>query len=60
MGLIPTPITYPGLNSIIAALNPDNTDYHYYVLDTKSEEREHHFSETYDEHVNFINSLKEG
>ena len=59
-GLIPTPITNPGLNSINAALNPDNTDYHYYVLDTKSEEREHHFSETYDEHVNFINSLKEG
>lgn len=59
-GLIPTPITNPGLNSINAALNPDNTDYHYYVLDTKAEEREHHFSETYDEHVNFINSLKEG
>ena len=59
-GLIPGPITNPGLNSINAALNPDNTNYHYYVLDTKSETREHHFSETYDEHVNFINSLKEG
>ena len=59
-GLIPGPISNPGLNSINAALNPDNTDYHYYVLDTKSEVREHHFSETYDEHVNFINKLKEG
>ena len=59
-GLIPGPITNPGLNSINAALNPDSTKYHYYVLDTKSEVREHHFSETYDEHVNFINSLKEG
>ena len=59
-GLVPGPISNPGLNSINAALNPDNTDYHYYVLDTKSEEREHHFSKTYDEHVNFINSLKEG
>ena len=59
-GLIPGPITNPGLNSINAALNPDNTNYHYYVLDTKSETREHHFSETYEEHVNFINSLKEG
>ena len=59
-GLIPGPITNPGLNSINAALNPDSTNYHYYVLDTKSEVREHHFSETYDEHVNFINKLKEG
>ena len=59
-GLIPGPITNPGLNSINAALNPDNTDYYYYVLDTKSETREHHFSENYDDHVNFINSLKEG
>ena len=59
-GLIPGPITNPGLNSINAALNPDSTNYHYYVLDTKAETRQHHFSETYDEHVNFINSLKEG
>ena len=59
-GLIPGPISNPGLNSINAALNPDNTKYHYYVLDTRSEVREHHFSETYDEHVNFINKLKEG
>lgn len=57
-GLIPGPITNPGLNSINAALNPDNTNYHYYVLDTKAEERQHHFSETYDDHVNFINSLE--
>ena len=59
-GLIPGPIANPGLNSINAALNPDSTKYHYYVLNTKSEVREHHFSETYDEHVNFINKLKEG
>lgn len=59
-GLIPGPITNPGMNSINAALNPDNTNYHYYVLDTKAEERQHHFSETYDEHVKFINKLKEG
>ena len=59
-GLIPGPISNPGLNSINAALNPDNTGYHYYVLNSKSEVREHYFSETYDEHVKFINSLKEG
>ncbi len=57
-GLIPGPITNPGLNSINAALNPDNTDYHYYVLDTKAEERQHHFSETYEQHVDFIASLE--
>ena len=59
-GLIPGPITNPGLNSINATLNPDDTKYHYYVLDTKAEDRQHHFSETYEQHVNFINSLKEG
>ena len=57
-GLIPGPISNPGLNSINAALNPDDTNYHYYVLDTSSDIREHHFSKTYDEHVNFINKLK--
>ena len=57
-GLIPGPIANPGLNSINAALNFDDTDYHYYVLDTSSDVREHHFSKTYDEHVNFINKLK--
>ena len=59
-GLIPGPISNPGLNSINAALNPDDTKYHYYVLDTKAETRQHHFSETYDQHVTFINKLKEG
>ena len=59
-GLIPGPITNPGLNSINAALNPDDTKYHYYVLDTKAQARQHHFSETKEQHVNFINSLNEG
>ncbi len=58
-GLVPGPISNPGLNSINAALKPDDTDYHYYVLDTKSEEREHHFSKTLEEHNKFIASLKD-
>ena len=33
-GLPPTPICNPGLMSIIAALNPSQTDYYYYALDT--------------------------
>ena len=57
-GLVPGPITNPGLNSINAALMPSDTPYHFYVLDTNSEEREHHFSETYAEHEAFIESLK--
>ena len=57
-GLIPGPISNPGLNSLNAALNPDNTNYHYYVLDTTAETRQHHFSDTYEEHMEFIASLE--
>ncbi len=57
-GLIPGPITNPGMNSINAALNPESTPYHYYVLNTKAEDREHHFSKTYQEHLDFIASLE--
>lgn len=32
-GLPPTPICNPGLPSLIAALNPSQTDYYYYALD---------------------------
>ncbi len=56
-GLVPGPISNPGMNSINAALNPDDTEYHYYVLDTKAEERQHHFSKTYQQHLDFIASL---
>ena len=37
-GLPPTPISNPGLMSILAALNPDHTDYYYYALDTETGE----------------------
>lgn len=33
-GLPPTPVSNPGLMSILAALNPDHTNYYYYALDT--------------------------
>jgi conserved hypothetical protein, YceG family len=52
-GLPPTPIANPGLTAIKAALNPDATDYYYYAL---GKDGTHHFFETYDEHVNFLNS----
>jgi UPF0755 protein len=51
-GLPIGPISNPGLSSISAALNPTNSDYYYYALD--SETGMHHFSETYDEHNRFL------
>ena len=56
-GLVPGPITNPGLNSLNAALMPSDTPYYFYALDTNSEVREHHFSKTYAEHEAFLASL---
>lgn len=47
-GLVPGPISNPGLNSLNAALDPDETSYYYYVLDP--EEGVHIFSKTAEEH----------
>ena len=49
-GLIPGPIANPGLNSLNAALNPEDTNYHYYVLNPET--GTHIFSETSQEHIN--------
>ena len=37
-GLPPTPVSNPGLMSILAALNPDHTNYYFYALDTETGE----------------------
>jgi len=47
-GLVPGPISNPGLESIMAALNPEDTSYYYYVLNP--EEGLHDFSKTLEEH----------
>lgn len=47
-GLVPTPISNPGLNSIQAALDPADTDYYYYLLNPST--GVHTFSETAAEH----------
>jgi len=47
-GLVPTPITNPGLNSIQAALDPADTDYYYYLLNPST--GTHTFSKTAAEH----------
>jgi len=47
-GLPPGPICNPGLDSIIAALEPNEEDYLYFVL---GENGRHIFSKTYQEHL---------
>ncbi len=49
-GLIPGPICNPGLNSLGAALSPENTDYYFFIYDSKA--GEHRFSKTLREHEN--------
>lgn len=56
-GLPIGPISNPGMNSLKAALRPEDTDYYYYALDTDGT---HHFSESYEEHQEFLASLNEG
>lgn len=59
-GLPPGPICSPSISSIEAALNPDTTDYYYYVLSEKND-GSHNFSNTYAEFLenkgNYKNSL---
>ena len=47
-GLPPGPICNPGIDSIIAALEPTNEDYLYFVL---GDNGRHIFSKTYEEHL---------
>lgn len=49
MGLPAGPICSPGAASLSAAVNPENTDYLYYVT-TGDGSGAHNFSETYEEH----------
>ncbi|MBP6924580.1 MAG: endolytic transglycosylase MltG [Candidatus Pacebacteria bacterium] len=50
-GLPPTPIGNPGIDAIMAALQPEKTDYVYYITD---KEGNFHYAVTYDEHLNNI------
>lgn len=47
-GLIPGPICNPGLNSLGAALSPEDTSYYYFIYDKSA--GEHVFSKTLAEH----------
>ena len=55
VGLTPGAICNPGLYSLNAALDPDDTDYYYYAMDPEA--GTHHFSGTEDEHNAFLESL---
>jgi len=57
-GLVPGPISNPGLDSIKAALDPETSSYYYYVLDTAT--GVHRFSKTYAEHQKNIKNIYGG
>lgn len=56
-GLTPGAISNPSQNSIAAALDPSDTTFYFYAFDPST--GEHHFSSTYQEHLDFLASLKE-
>ena len=56
-GLTPGPISNPGLASIQAALEFEDTSYFYYVLNPAT--GEHQFSKTYAEHTEWVEKFRE-
>lgn len=48
-GLPPTPIANPGMDSILATLDPIKTDFVFFLSD---QEGEMHYAKTFEEHVN--------
>lgn len=50
-GLPPTPIASPGRASLLAALQPETTDFLYYVLCPPDGDSVHRFAVTYDQHL---------
>ena len=54
-GLPPGPIANPGIDSIIAALRPEKTDYFYFVA---IGEGKHHFSKTLSEHNRMVRKMR--
>lgn len=54
-GLPPGPIASPGLASVRAALNPEPTDYLFYVAQADGY---HRFSRTYEEHLQAIREIR--
>ena len=55
-GLTPGPISNPGLDSIKAALNFEDTQYYYYVLNPET--GTHQFSKTLEEHEKWVEEFQ--
>ena len=53
-GLPPGPIANPSLEAIEAVLHPVKTDYLYFVADKQGH---HHFTRTYEEHLEMIKKI---
>ena len=59
-GLPPTPISAPGEASLLAALQPTDGDWLFYVLTDEDGVRgAHHFSATYEEHLEYVQVCRE-
>jgi UPF0755 protein len=56
-GLIPGPISNPGRASLLAALDPNENNYHYFIYDLENDK--HLFSVTHDEHLRKAEELGE-
>ena len=54
-GLPPGAICSPGRESLYAALDPNNTNYYYFVYDSQAQK--HLFSKTYEEHLAKLREL---
>jgi UPF0755 protein len=50
-GLPPAPIASPGLRSIQAAANPEETDYYFFMVDCTKNDGSHFFAQTETEHL---------
>lgn len=53
-GIPPGPVTNPGENSILATLDPQETDYYFFLADVKGDGTVH-YSETFEEHQKKVN-----
>ncbi len=53
-GLPPTPICNPGIQSLLAALHPQDTDYLFFFA---GKDKRHIFSKTYREHLKKLNRI---
>lgn len=53
-GLPPAPIANPSKESILSALNPNQTKYLYFVAKNQNPQNGHNFSKTYQQHLHYV------